>query len=111
MADHDHDHEDGYAGPATLTVDGHDVAVEALLDARHEPHDGKMHWFGRVTPTRELAANLAAALKASSTTVELSTESGRAPAQVGDLDPWGRYRITGVGTPPFTIEDPVLDDD
>ncbi|WP_232660418.1 DUF4873 domain-containing protein [Pseudonocardia sp. TRM90224] len=106
----DHDHEDGYAGPATLTVDGRDVPVEALLDARHEPHDGKMHWFGRVTPASGLAADLAAALKASSATVELSTDGGRAPAQVGDLDPWGRYRVTGVGPPPFVLDDPVLDD-
>ena len=43
----DDDH-DGYRGPATLTVDGREVPVRAILDARHEPQDGRLHWFGRV---------------------------------------------------------------
>ncbi len=39
---------DGYMGPATLTVDGRAVPVHAVLDARHEPQDGRLHWFGRL---------------------------------------------------------------
>ncbi|MGH8965562.1 MAG: DUF4873 domain-containing protein, partial [Actinomycetes bacterium] len=42
------EHEDGYTGPAVLTVDGQDVPVHAQLDTRHEPHDGRLHRFGRV---------------------------------------------------------------
>jgi hypothetical protein len=102
MAD---DHEDGYSGPATLTVDGTDHAVEALLDARYEPHDGRMHWFGRVRLGADVGGELASARQ-----VELSTPSGRAQATIGDCDPWGRYRVTGVGTPPFTQPAPDLDD-
>ena len=41
---------DGYSGPATLTVDGRRVPVHAVLDARHEPQDGRLHWFGRLRP-------------------------------------------------------------
>jgi hypothetical protein len=107
---------DGYAGPATLTVDGWDVPVQAVLDARHEPQDGRMHWFGRVTvdagmePGGEAAAALAAALSAPSARVELSTGTGRAQARIGDVDPWGRFRVTGVGPPPFRLDEPDLDD-
>jgi hypothetical protein len=102
------DPEDGYRGPATLTVDGRDVPVQALLDARHEPQDGRLHWFGRVTVDGTLPPDLAAAL--SGGRVELRTDGGRAQARIGDVDPWGRYRVTGVGTPPFPLDEPDLDD-
>lgn len=99
-----HDHDDGYTGPAVLTVDGQDVPVRAQLDARHEPHDGRMHWFGRVRLEGAEPEGL------TSGQAELRTEDGRAPAQIGDVDPWGRYRVTGVGTPPFRIDEPDLAD-
>jgi glucose/arabinose dehydrogenase len=101
------DEHDGYTGPATLTVDGRDLPVHAILDARHEPHDGRMHWFGRVRADGD--TDLAAALGASAQ-VELSTGTGSAPARVGEVDPWGRYRVTGVGPPPYRMGDPELDD-
>jgi Domain of unknown function (DUF4873) len=88
------DDHDGYEGPATLTVDGRDVPVHVLLDARHEPQDGKLHWFGRMTlpgPVEGLTSGR----------TELSTAGGRSEARVGEVDPWGRYRVTGVGMPPF----------
>lgn len=104
------DDDDGYAGPATLTVDGRDLPVQVLLDARHEPQDGKLHWFGRMTlkggPTDPV---LLKALTSATSHIELRTGETRAEARVGDLDPWGRYRVTGVGRPPFPLEDPDLD--
>jgi hypothetical protein len=84
-----------YCGPATLTVDERDVPVYAVLDARHEPYDGRLHWFGRITPA---AGELQ--LKPTSE-AELRTATGRAMAHVGDLDPWGRYQVKGVGQPPY----------
>lgn len=104
------EHDDGYTGPATLTVDGRDVPVQALLDARHEPHDGRTHWFGRVVLAEDAEPDVAAALRAPSARVELSTEGGRAAARIGDLDPWGRFRVTGVGRPPFRVDEPDLID-
>jgi hypothetical protein len=111
VADHPDEHEDGgYSGPAMLTVDGRDVPVRALLDARHEPLDGRLHWFGRVVVDGPAGTDLAAALTSPSARVELSIGSGRAQARIGDVDPWGRYRVTGVGTPPFRMDEPELDD-
>jgi len=102
----EHEHDEGYTGPAVLTVDGQDLAVHAQLDARHEPHDGRLHWFGRIRiqPVEGETPDLA------SGTAELRTEGGRAEARIGEVDPWGRFRVTGVGTPPFRIDDPDLDD-
>lgn len=98
------DHEDGYRGAATLGVGGRELPVQVILDARHEPHDGRLHWFGRlVLPAGTEPGDL-------SGEVELSTPGGRAPARLGDVDPWGRYRITGVGTPPYHVPEPSLDD-
>ncbi len=99
MAD---DHADGYSGPAVLTVDGRDVPVQVLLDARHEPQDGRLHWFGRMKLKTGPVPGLA------SGRIELSTAGGRAEAKVGERDLWGRYRVTGVGPPPYAREDPDL---
>ena len=104
MAEPEPDHEDGYTGPAVLTVDGRDLPVHAQLDARHEPHDGRLHWFGRVRIEGDPPQD------PPSGTVELRTDAGRAQGRIGDVDPWGRYRVTGVGVPPFPIEEPDLSD-
>lgn len=92
------EHDEGYRGPATLRVDDHELPVQALLDARHEPVDGRLHWFGRIS-----GAGLAAALGGGRTDATLVTPDGAAPAAVGDVDPWGRYRVSGVGAPPFRM--------
>jgi hypothetical protein len=34
----------------------------------------------------------------------LRTEGGEATGEVSDPDPWRRYRITGISTPPFRID-------
>jgi hypothetical protein len=103
--------DDGYAGPATLTVDGRDLPVRVLLDARHEPHDGKLHWFGRMAlPGDPIDPALTAALTSRTSRIELSTATGRSVARVGELDLWGRYRVTGVGPPPFTLAEPDIED-
>ena len=97
------DHDEGYTGPAVLTVDGRDVPVHARLDARHEPQDGRLHWFGRVRP-----ADGAAELPGGP--VVLATDGARAEGRLGEVDPWGRYRVTGTGLPPFPLDEPDLDD-
>ena len=86
---------DGYSGPATLTVDGRPVPVHAVLDARYEPQDGRLHWFGRLR-----AADLLGAVPAGAE-VALDAGAGPVAARLGDVDPWGRVRVTGVGGPPY----------
>jgi hypothetical protein len=97
------DHDEGYTGPAVLTVGGRDLPVHARLDARHEPQDGRLHWFGRVRPV-DGAAPLPAGR------VELRTDAAHAHGRLGEIDPWGRYRVTGVGAPPFPLDEPDLED-
>ena len=86
---------DGYSGPATLTVDGRPVPVHAVLDARYEPQDGRLHWFGRLRGDVPRGVEVA-----------LDAGAGPTPARLGDVDPWGRVRVTGVGPPPYP-ESPI----
>lgn len=108
MAEHDSDHADGYTGPAVLAVDDRRVRVQVRLDARHEPQDGRLHWFGRMR-LQDADAETLAAITAPSAALELGVGGHRSPAKIGDLDLWGRYRITGVGSLPYPQDDPVLD--
>lgn len=101
------EHDDGYSGPAVLTVDGREVAVTVVLDARHEPQDGRLHWFGRLALTD--GADAGPALL-TSTDVVLTAGAAAVPARLGDVDPWGRYRVSGVGRLPFVRAEPALED-
>ncbi len=106
------EHDDGYSGPAVLTVDGRDVPVTVVLDARHEPQDGRLHWFGRLALADRDGAEpaLLTALTSTGSRIALAAGAEPVPASLGDLDPWGRYRVSGVGPLPFLREDPALDD-
>jgi hypothetical protein len=94
--DHTHE-EDGYAGPATLTVDGAEFGVHVLLRGHFQPIDGRYHWYGRIAAHDELAAALGGA-RASGV---LRTPEGSAPCELSDPDPWGRYRVTGASAVPY----------
>jgi hypothetical protein len=88
---------DGYRGSATLRIGAAVFAVEADLRGRFEPIDGRYHWYGRLGRNDQLAAALTAG-RAEGT---LSTAEGTAPCEVSDPDPWLRYRVSGISTPPF----------
>ncbi|QRP45041.1 DUF4873 domain-containing protein [Amycolatopsis sp. FDAARGOS 1241] len=96
MSEHD---EDGYAGPATLVVDDAELAVEVDLRGYFQPIDGYYHWYGRVAVSPELASAVGGRKKPCTIRVGALTASG----QLSDPDPWGRYRITGTSTPPFSV--------
>jgi hypothetical protein len=89
--------EDDYAGPATVEVAGRELAVWARMVAVFEPTDGQTHWSGRLNSDHTLHE----LLDGSSTEITLRTTDGRATGKIGDPDPWGRYRVTGTGHPPF----------
>jgi hypothetical protein len=91
--------EDGYVGPATLIVDEHELAVEVALRGHFQPIDGRYHWYGRLAEHAELAELVGGRKR----TASLRTPEGEATGEVSDPDPWRRYRITGVSTPPFAV--------
>ncbi|MDP3894279.1 DUF4873 domain-containing protein [Nocardioides sp.] len=98
--------EDGYAGPATLLLDGEEVSVEVHLAGHLEPLDGLFHWYGRITRDEAVDAWKAGG----GTTAELLIpDEGSAPARLAEHDPWGNLRITGVGPPPYALEPVEVD--
>jgi hypothetical protein len=72
--------EEGYHGPATLI-------------------DGRYHWYGRIEVSQELSESLGSRSKSA----VLRTPHGEAAGQLSDPDTWGRYRISGISRPPFTV--------
>jgi len=88
-----------YAG-VLVTPDG-DLPVEVELSVRFEPVDGKVHWGGRIAPNPPVAALVRGGLRACQLRID---GAGRpaVPARLGDTDPWGGIRVTGVGPPPVT---------
>ncbi|WAL64846.1 DUF4873 domain-containing protein [Amycolatopsis cynarae] len=93
------DGEDGYRGPATLVVDGTELTVEVELRGHFQPIDGYYRWYGRITRDERLHTLLGGRKKPG----ELRTPEGEARCEVSDPDPWGRYRLLGTSTPPFTV--------
>jgi hypothetical protein len=95
----EHETEDGYRGSAVVVVDGREFAVDVDLRGHFQPIDGRYHWYGRLRPNDELAAELNGRKRAAA----LRTPDGMADGELSDPDPWGRYRITGISTPPFPV--------
>ena len=98
MDDSDHT-DDGYHGPVTVRVGDVEVSTEATLTGHFEPVDGRYHWYGRLAANDELTA----AVGGGNAEGELSTPHATVPAQLSDIDPWGRYRVAGTSTPPFPV--------
>jgi hypothetical protein len=91
--------DDGYAGPARLSIGAARFDVEVELRGYFEPIDGRYHWYGRVAASPRLA-DLLGGSKAAGT---LETPHGTTSCELADPDLWNRYRITGQSTPPFEV--------
>lgn len=93
-------HEPGeeYSGTADVldTGDNEPIAVNVQLRGHFQPIDGRFHWYGRIEANQALADTHRAG-----STIALKTPHGVAAGKIADVDPWGRFRITGLGTPPF----------
>ncbi|QKW51973.1 DUF4873 domain-containing protein [Streptomyces buecherae] len=100
--DHNHDHEAGYRGPATLEFGGEERSVDVELRGTFQPVDGRYHWYGRVIGAPELVALLGG----KRTAALIRTPQGEARGELSDPDPWDRYRVTGTSTPPFRVPGP-----
>ena len=91
-----HEPQEEYSGTATLVADGTSTEVEVTLRGHFEPLDGRFRWYGRIAADAELAA-----AHRSGTEARITTPHGSATGRINDVDPWGRFRISGTGTPPF----------
>jgi len=105
MPEHEDDHEDGYTGPATLVLDERELTVDVAVRGHFQPIDGRYHWYGRFTANTELAELVGGRKR----TAVLRTPVGEATGEVSDPDPWERYRISGVSTPPFAVPKTLAD--
>ncbi|MGF7121479.1 DUF4873 domain-containing protein [Rhodococcus sp. BE178] len=97
----DRDEED-YRGPAVLEGAGLRLAVEVHLTGHLDPLDGHYHWYGQVAGDDRIAD-----LKRPDAGVP-TLRIGDGPlvdAILAERDPWGHFRITGVGAPPFALDD------
>jgi hypothetical protein len=102
MGDHEHD-EEGYSGAATLVFGEDEVAVEVELRGYFQPIDGRYHWYGRVKKNDDVTSRVEGGAR----TALLRTPTWQAEGTLTDQDPWGRYRVGGISTPPYKIEEPV----
>ena len=93
------DDEDGYDGRATLVIDERELAVDVRLRGHFQPIDGRYHWYGRLHANTELDELVGGRKR----TAVLRTPEGEATGEVSDPDPWRRYRVTGVSTPPVDV--------
>jgi len=97
---HEDGHEDGYEGPATLVAGPARVDVQVRLRGYFQPIDGRYHWYGRIEPNEDLTG----VVGSGRARAVLTTPGGSAPCELSDPDPWQRYRVTGLSTPPFAIQ-------
>jgi len=99
------EHDDGYRGPAEITVGERTFALRVWLGGYFQPVDGFYHWYGRVAADERLTELVGGGTAAAT----LSTPHGRAPGRLGDVDLWNRYRIEGISTPPFPVHRALAD--
>ena len=100
--------EDGYDGPAELIAGDDRIAVTVSLRGHFEPISGSFRWYGRVDATPDVTRLMRDGARA----VVLRTPHASVETTLTDVDPWGRPRVEGFGTPPFDVltELPVTDD-
>ncbi|MEJ2867072.1 DUF4873 domain-containing protein [Actinomycetospora sp. OC33-EN08] len=104
--EHSEHDDEGYRGAATLRLEDERVFdVQVVLRGHVEPLDGRYHWYGRVA----VHAELESALGGKRTRALVVTPQGEAVGDLSDVDPWGRYRVSGTSTPPFAVVTDVTD--
>ncbi|MFH5229080.1 DUF4873 domain-containing protein [Antrihabitans spumae] len=85
-----------FSGAAILSAGERTRPVDVHLNGHLEPLDGKYHWYGRVV------GDIDEFKKPNGSPLLLTIGDGPAtPAALADKDPWGNYRITGVGRAPW----------
>lgn len=88
-----------YDGPLEIQGAGSSLTVAAHLSGFFQPIDGTYHWQGRLQPSAALT-DLAAEVGRKEIRVSVPG-APRVVAKLGEANPWGGYRIGGLGRPPF----------
>lgn len=88
-----HEPQHLYDGHARLESEHVAWEVDVALRGAFQPIDGRFHWYGRVGAALEGVRN--------GQTVTVRTDHGEAEGRLSDIDPWGRFRVSGTGRPPF----------
>jgi hypothetical protein len=91
--------EEGYSGDAVLVFDEREVPVQVELRGHFQPIDGRYHWYGRVAANDEVNTLVEGGARGAL----LRTPQGEATGALTDPDPWQRYRVSGISTPPFSV--------
>ncbi|MFC9517561.1 DUF4873 domain-containing protein [Nocardiaceae bacterium NPDC056970] len=98
--------EEDYRGPAVLDGAGLSLDVDVHLAGHLDPIDGRYHWYGQVRGD-ERVAHLN---RPDAGVPTLRIGAGPAvDATLTERDPWGHFRVTGVGSPPFALDGLTLD--
>lgn len=89
--------DEGYNGAAEPLLEGADaLPVTVSLRGVFQPIDGRYHWYGRIQHSPALDSAITGNML-----VRIRTTYGEAEGRLSDRDPWGRFRLTGTGRPPF----------
>jgi hypothetical protein len=93
--------EDVYDGPVVIAHDDDAITTRMRVQGYFDPLDGHFHWAGIAfgDQVRDLKDRRVAS-------VEVAVGDGDpVPARLTDITPWGSVRITGVGRPPYPLDD------
>ncbi|NUO58632.1 MAG: DUF4873 domain-containing protein [Hamadaea sp.] len=77
-----------------------DLPVTVHLSGQWQPVDGRFHWGGRISPSPEVVQ----LVRSGRREVIIHIGEMAAPGRLGEVDPWGGVRVTGVGAPPWEEE-------
>jgi hypothetical protein len=91
--------DDLYDGAATLRIGDDICEVRVRLSGRLDPIDGRYHWQGTIF------AALPEEVLTSPRPVTLTIGDRSAEARITERTPQGRYSVTGVGAPPYALDD------
>ena len=91
--------DDLYDGAATLRVGDDQRQVRVRLSGRLDPIDGRYHWQGTIFDA------LPDAVLTNPRPVTLTIGGRSAEARITERTPQGRYSVTGVGAPPYALDD------
>jgi hypothetical protein len=93
------DVEEEYAGTVRLLLDDRELTAYATLAGHFEPISGTYQWSGRLRADDTLRA----AVRPNTALRVALPDRDPVDATVREEDPWGGFRVSGAGRPPFGV--------